>query len=48
MEIAPAYVDVIVERWQKFTGQAAVLAADGRSFAAVAADRRGAVAAAAE
>lgn len=25
MEIDPAYVDVIIDRWEKFTGQKAVL-----------------------
>jgi DNA modification methylase len=33
IELNPAYVDVAVERWQAFTGKAAVLEADGRSFA---------------
>jgi DNA modification methylase len=32
MEIDPRYVDVIVRRWQEFTGQSAVLDGDGRSF----------------
>jgi len=32
MEIDPKYVDVIVERWQRFTGRQAVLDGDGRSF----------------
>ena len=40
LELDPAYVDVIVERWQGFTGKAATLEGDGRSFAAVAAERR--------
>ena len=30
MEIDPRYVDVIVRRWQGFTGQSAVLDGDGR------------------
>ena len=34
------YVDVAVERWQAFTGDTARLEADGRPFAAVAAERR--------
>jgi hypothetical protein len=38
-EIAPAYVDVAVKRWQEFTGQQAVLDGDGRSFDNVAAQR---------
>jgi len=32
IELNPAYVDVAVQRWQKFTGQPAVLEGDGRSF----------------
>jgi DNA modification methylase len=32
VELSPAYVDVAVERWQRFTGQQAVLDGDGRSF----------------
>jgi len=32
MEIDPRYVDVIVRRWQGFTGQSVVLDGDGRSF----------------
>ena len=39
VEIAPAYVDVAVKRWQEFTGQQAVLDGDGRSFDNVAAQR---------
>jgi DNA modification methylase len=41
LEIAPAYVDVIVRRWQTFTGKEATLDGDGRTFAAVEAMRRG-------
>jgi DNA modification methylase len=44
MEISPAYVDVAVERWQAETGREAVLDGDGRNFAAVKAERLGAVA----
>ncbi|MGE3506991.1 MAG: DNA methyltransferase [Alphaproteobacteria bacterium] len=40
MEIDPRYCDVIVERWQAFTGQEAILDADGRTFADVAAQPR--------
>ncbi len=36
VELAPEYVDVIVLRWQAFTGQAATLEGDGRTFDAVA------------
>ena len=39
MELDPAYVDVAVQRWQHFTGQAAILEGTGESFAAVAAAR---------
>ncbi len=40
VELDPAYVDVIVTRWQDFTGKEAVLESEERSFAAIAADRR--------
>jgi DNA modification methylase len=40
MELDPAYVDVIVRRWQDFTGQAATLDGDGRTFAEIAEARR--------
>jgi len=39
IEIAPAYVDVAVKRWQEFTRQQAALDGDGRSFDSVAAQR---------
>jgi len=39
IELNPAYVDVAVERWQAFTGQAAVLEGDGRAFADINAER---------
>jgi len=39
VELNPAYVDIAVRRWQAFTGQEAVLQADGRSFDEVAAER---------
>jgi DNA modification methylase len=39
IEIAPAYLDVGVKRWQEFTGKQAVLDGDGRSFDDVAAQR---------
>ncbi|MEC3862362.1 DNA modification methylase [Mesobacterium sp. TK19101] len=35
LELDPKFVDVIVERWQRFTGRQAVLDGDGRSFAEV-------------
>jgi len=37
--LAPAYVDGAVLRWQELTGLEAVLEQDGRTFAAVQADR---------
>lgn len=39
VELNPAYVDVAVKRWQDFTGQKAVLEADGRTFDEVAASK---------
>jgi DNA modification methylase len=39
LELDPAYVDVAVLRWQGFTGEQAVLEADGRSFAEVTEER---------
>jgi DNA modification methylase len=36
MEIDPKYADCIVQRYQEYTGQSAVLDGDGRTFAAVA------------
>jgi DNA modification methylase len=33
MEIDPRYCDVIVERWQRFTGKDAVLDGNGRAAA---------------
>jgi hypothetical protein len=39
MEIDPRYVDVIIARWEKFSGLKAILEDDGRSFAEVAAER---------
>ncbi|MFT5631877.1 MAG: DNA modification methylase [Gammaproteobacteria bacterium] len=32
IELNAAYIDVAVQRWQQFTGQAAVLNGDGRNF----------------
>jgi DNA modification methylase len=32
VEIDPLYTDVIVQRWQKLTGKAAILEGDGRTF----------------
>jgi DNA modification methylase len=42
IELNPAYIDVIVERWQNLTGQTAVLEGDGRSFAELHAERKAA------
>jgi DNA modification methylase len=39
MELDPKYVDVIVERWQDFTGQIATLKTDGRTFAELKGER---------
>jgi DNA modification methylase len=39
MELNPAYADVIVGRWQKLTGQKAILDGDGRSFEEIAAGK---------
>jgi DNA modification methylase len=39
IELDPTYVDVAVARWQDFTGQAAILDGDGRSFAELKAER---------
>ena len=33
MEIDPQYTDVILQRWQQYTGQEAILDGDGRSYA---------------
>jgi DNA modification methylase len=32
IELDPKYVDVVIRRWQEFTGQAATLESDGRTF----------------
>lgn len=39
IEIEPRYVDVGCRRWMAFTGQSATLEADGRTFAAIEAER---------
>jgi DNA modification methylase len=43
IDIDPKYVDVIVQRWQQFTGKEAALEGDGRTFAAIAKSRAAAV-----
>ena len=35
VELNPVYVDVAIERWQAFTGEEAVLADSGESFASL-------------
>jgi DNA modification methylase len=39
IELDPKYCDVIVRRWQEFTGHTAVLESDGQSFDELAAER---------
>ena len=41
IELDPKYCDVIVQRWQDFTGRPAMLEANGRTFADIKAERRG-------
>jgi DNA modification methylase len=41
MELDPKYCDVIAQRWQAFTNQAATLDADGRTFDEIRAERLG-------
>lgn len=40
LEIAPNYCDVIIQRWQNFTGKEATL--DGKTYAQLAAERKSA------
>jgi DNA modification methylase len=47
MELGPLYVDLIVRRWETYTGRVAVLDGDGRTFAEVQAERMESPAAAA-
>lgn len=42
IELDPAYCDVIVKRWEEFTGKSAVLAGEEKDFAVVAAERQAA------
>jgi hypothetical protein len=44
VELDPKYVDVIILRWQEFSGGAASLDGDGRSYEEIAAGRATAVA----
>jgi hypothetical protein len=39
MELDAKYCDVIIKRWQDFTGETATLEADGRTFEAVKGER---------
>lgn len=41
VELAPEYVDVAVRRWQTFTGKAATLDGDDRTFAEIEGERNG-------
>jgi hypothetical protein len=41
MEISQTYCDVIVKRWQDFTGRLATLDGDGRTFEEVQRERVG-------
>lgn len=44
MELAPRYCDVIVKRWQDFTGKEAVLESHCRTFNEISAERQPAAA----
>ena len=44
IELEPKYIDVIIRRWQGFTGNEATLEGDGRSFREIAGDRQPATA----
>jgi DNA modification methylase len=44
VELDPKYVDVIIRRWQQYTGKRAVLDGDGRTFDEIAEERIGAAA----
>jgi hypothetical protein len=48
MELDPKYCDVILQRWQDWTGAMAVLEEDGRSFGGIAGSREAAGQAVAE
>jgi DNA modification methylase len=39
VELEPKYVDVIIRRWEAYTGREAQLDSDGRSFVAIAKER---------
>jgi DNA modification methylase len=40
IELDPKFVDVIVQRWQQYTGKSATLEGDGRRFAEIAPERK--------
>ena len=40
MEIDPKHVDVVIKRWEKISGQQAVLEGDGRTFDEISAERK--------
>jgi DNA modification methylase len=40
IDLDPKFVDVIVERWEKYTGKSATLEGDGRTFEEIAAERK--------
>jgi DNA modification methylase len=40
LELDPKYVDVVVQRWQTLSGKQAILDGDGRTFEAIAEERR--------
>jgi DNA modification methylase len=44
VELDPKYIDVIIRRWQQYTGKRAVLDGDGRTFDEIAEERIGAAA----
>jgi len=39
MELDPKYTDVIVKRWQEYTGERAVLSGSDRTFDEIASER---------
>jgi DNA modification methylase len=41
IELDPVYVDVVIRRWQDYSGKSAILAATGQTFEAVAEQRAG-------
>ncbi len=44
MEIDPKYADCIIRRWQEYTGKAATLDGDGRTYVEIVRERGGVVA----